>query len=52
MRDSHLTSSFIFMTAFPLGKVAGEAALVGMDTPHGFQQPLIDPLAPHQDGTK
>ena len=30
--------SFIFMPAYPLGSVAGAAALVGLELPHDQQQ--------------
>jgi len=35
-----------------LRKVAGAAALWGLEITHDFQQPHIVLLAPHQDGTK
>jgi len=38
--------------AFPLGRVAGSTALAGLEITHSFQQPLLVPLAPFQDGTK
>jgi len=41
-----------FMSAFPLGRVAGAAAPEGLGIPHGQQQFQIVLLAPHQDGTK
>jgi len=44
--------SFIFMLAFRLGRVAGEAALGGLGIPHSQQQFQIVLLAPHQDETK
>ena len=40
------------MPAFPLGRVAGPAALGGLEIPHGEQQFQVILLAPHQDGTK
>jgi len=40
------------MSAFPFGRVAGAAALGGLDIPHVQQQLQIVLLAPHQDGTK
>jgi len=44
--------SFIFMPAFPLVRVAGAAALGGLEIPHGQQKFHIVLVAPHQDGTK
>jgi len=44
--------SFIFVSAFPLERVAGAAALGGPEIPHDQQQSHIVMLAPHQDGTK
>jgi len=44
--------SFIFTSAFPLGRVVGAAALEGLEISHGLQQFLIVLLAPHQNGTK
>jgi len=41
----------LFTPAFPLMRVAGAAALVGLETSHVFQQPLILVLAPHQTRT-
>jgi len=46
-----LLISFIFMSDFPLGRVAG-ATSTGELVPHGQQQFQRVPLAPHQDGTK
>jgi len=43
---------FIFMLAFPLGRVAVTAALEGLGIPHGQQQFQMVLLAPHQDETK
>jgi len=40
------------MLPFPLGRVAGAAALGGLETPHGQQQFQVILLAQHQDGTK
>jgi len=40
------------MTAFPLGRVAGAAALGGLEIPLGQQQFLVILLAPHQDWIK
>jgi len=42
----------IFIPAFRLGRVAGVAALGGLEILHGFQQSLIVPQGSHQDGTK
>jgi len=44
--------SFIFMPAFPLGRVAGAISIEGLGIPHGQQHFQIVLLAPHQDGTK
>ena len=44
-----LYSLIHFHTAFPLGKVPGEAAL-GLEIRHGQQQPQTALLAPHQNG--
>jgi len=44
--------SFIFIPAFPLGRVAGEAALGGFGIHHGQQQFQIVVLDPHQDECK
>jgi len=44
--------SFIFMPAFPLGRVAGATTLRGRGIPHGQQQFQTVLMAPHQDGTK
>jgi len=46
----NLIHSFIF--TFPLGSVAGTAALRGLEIPHGQQQFQVILLAPHQDETK
>ena len=43
---------FIFMPAFPLGRVAMAAALGGLGIPHGQQQFQIVLPAPRQDETK
>jgi len=43
---------FIFVPAFPLGRVAGPAAIAGLKIPHSQQQSQIVLLAPHQDETK
>ena len=40
------------MPEFPLWRVAGAAALGGLDIPHGQQQFQKVLLAPHQNGTK
>jgi len=40
------------MPDFSLGRVAGAAALGGLEIPLGFLQVLMVLLAPHQDGTK
>jgi len=40
------------ITAFLLGRVAGSAALGGLEMPRGFHQPLTALRAPHQDGSK
>jgi len=40
------------MSAFPFGRVAGAAALGGLEIPHVQRQLQIVLLAPHQDGTK
>jgi len=46
-------NSFIFMPAFPLGRVAGAAALRGLEMPqHGQQQFQVILLAPRQYRTK
>ena len=45
-------AAFIFISAFPLVRVAGSADLGGLGIPRGQQQYQIVPLAPHQDGTK
>ena len=42
--------SFIFILAFPLGRVA--VATGGIEIPQWFQKLLIAHLAPNQDGTK
>jgi len=47
-----LFTSFICMPAFPLGRVAGAAALEGLGISHGQQQFQIVLLGSHQDGTK
>jgi len=44
--------SFIFMSSFPLGRVAGATSTGELRMPHGQQQSQIVGLAPHQDGTK
>jgi len=44
--------SFIFMPAFPLGRVEAATALGGRRIPHGQQQFQIVRLTPHQDETK
>jgi len=44
--------SFIFMPAFPLGRVAGATAPEGLGIPRDQQQFQIVLLAPHHDGTK
>jgi len=44
--------SFIFTPTFPLGRVAAAVAPGVLEIPHGFQQPLIAPLALHQNRTK
>jgi len=36
-----LPHSFIFKLAFPLGGIAGTAALGGLEIPHGQQQSMI-----------
>jgi len=47
-----LIHSFNFMPIFPLGRVAGAAALGGLEIPHGQQLSQTVVLAPHQNGTK
>jgi len=47
-----LLISFICMSAFPLGRVAGAATLEGIGIAHGQQQFQIVLLAPHQDKNK
>jgi len=44
--------SLIFETAFPMGKIAGAAALVRPEMPHDQQQSQKVSLGPQQDGTK
>jgi len=51
VKKTKLLHTFIFAPAFPLGRVAREAAL-GLEIPHSFQQNLAVVLALHQDGTK
>jgi len=41
-----------FTPCLPPGKLAGTATLGGLEIPQSFQQPVIVPLAPHQNGTK
>jgi len=41
-------AQFIFSTDFS-GK-SRAAALRGLETPHGFQQPFMPPVVPHHDG--
>ena len=41
-----------FHTLFFSRRVSEAEALGGPETPHGFQQPLIVSLAPHQNGSK
>jgi len=48
----NVENSFIFISGFPLRRVAGETAQGGRETPRGFQRPLIVLVAPHQDETK
>jgi len=47
-----LLISYMFMSAFPLGRVTGTAPPGGLGIPHGQQQFQIVLLAPHQNGTK
>jgi len=49
---SILIHSFIFVPAFPLGRVAGAATLGGPEIPHDQKQSQKVSLGPHQDGTK
>jgi len=44
--------SFIFLPTFPLGRVAGAAALGRLEIPHDQEQSQIILLAQHQNGTK
>jgi len=44
--------SLIFLPTFPMWRVAGTAALVGIEIPHGQQKSQMVLLAPLQDGTK
>jgi len=46
------TNSFNYIPAFHLGRVAGAAALGGLEVPHGFQQFQIVLMVPYQDRTE
>jgi len=52
MQEYILIHLLIFVPALPSGRVAGAAALGGLEIPHDQQQFQIVLLAPHQDGTK
>ena len=52
MKSITSSFSFIFMSAFPLARVAGTEAPGGLEAHHDQPKSLIVLLAPHQDGTK